>query len=308
MRCRAMTRRTSPAPSSSLRMRYKPIPRALAAQALLGRAYLASGQPDAAEEAFEKALKLGVHPSELAVPMAQALLDQGKAKELLGRFTARSVSVSQRPELLLLRGHAYKQSGDLASARQEFEEALTVKPGFVPALRSEAELLIREGRTAEAVKFVGEATRLDSSDSAAWFLKGLTSQAAGDIASAMTEYGRAIELSPRNYEARLARAWLWLEQGRREELETDIEYLSRDGNKDPRFSYLRSNYLKPEATANVRAPRCPEVAETLEPAQPGCPSTACTPTSLDRRARALWLGRPERARDYLQRYVQAEPT
>jgi putative PEP-CTERM system TPR-repeat lipoprotein len=282
-------------------------PQALAAQALLGRAYLASGQPDAAEEAFERALKLGVHPSELAVPMAQALLDQGKGKELLGRFTARSVSVSQRPELLLLRGHAYKQSGDLASARREFEEALTVKPGFVPALRSEAELLIREGRTAEAVKFVGEATRLDSSDSAAWFLKGLTSQAAGDIASAMTEYARAIELSPGNYEARLARAWLWLEQGRREELETDVEYLSRDGNKDPRLSYLRANYFEARGDSKRARAALQEVAETLEPAQPDVLQRRAPQLLLIGGLAHYGLGRPERARDFLQRYVQAEP-
>ena len=281
--------------------------RALSAHVLVGRAYLASGQPDAAQDAFEKALKLGVHSSELALPLAQALLDQGKTKELLERFTPNSVSVAERPSMLVIRGHAYKQLGDIAAASRAFEQALIADSGFVPALRSEAELLIRQGKTQDANRLVEKAIRLDSSHSGTWFLKGITSEAAGDVASAIAEYSKAIELSPTSYEARLARAWLLLDQARGPELEEDMEYLGRDENKDPRFSYLRATFFEIRGDRRRAHAALTEITETLEPAQLDILQRRAPQYLLIGGLAQYGLGRPERARDFLLRYVQAEP-
>jgi len=135
-------------------------PGMLAAHVLLGKTQLSLGQPEAAEEAFEKALSLGVHPSEVAVPMAQALLHEGRAKDLLSRYPADSVPSSLRAEVLVLRGHAYKQLGDLDSASRSFQDAHAASPSFMPAIRSEAELLLQQRRSAEATKLVARRSNL----------------------------------------------------------------------------------------------------------------------------------------------------
>ena len=96
-------------------------PKMLAAYVLLGKAHLARGAAADAEDAFSKALKLGVDRSEIAVPMAQALYDLGKYQELLERFPAEIVVRPRQPELFVLRGHAYKAIDDPESALRAFE-------------------------------------------------------------------------------------------------------------------------------------------------------------------------------------------
>lgn len=58
-------------------------PSMLAAHVLIGRAFLENFQPEGAEISFERAIKLGIDRTEVAVPLAQALLMQGKAREVL---------------------------------------------------------------------------------------------------------------------------------------------------------------------------------------------------------------------------------
>lgn len=55
----------------------------LSVQALLGKALLANKEVIAAEVALEEALRLGVNRAEIVVPLAQALLGQGKPQPLL---------------------------------------------------------------------------------------------------------------------------------------------------------------------------------------------------------------------------------
>ena len=279
----------------------------LAAQALLGRAYLAGGHADAAQDAFEKALKMGVHPAEVSLPLAQALLAQGKAKELLDRFTADTVLAGERPDMLLLRGHAYRQLGDLVAAKQAFEGALAAKPGFVPALRSEAELLIQQGKPTEAATLAGEAVRRAPSDSDAWLLKGLTSQAQGDVAAAMAEYTKAVELNSTNFEARLARTWLLLDQRRGEEVQAEIASLVRQSPRDPRVRFLRANYFQSQGDRKRAHAALNEVIEVLDPLDLDVLKRRAPEYLLIGGLAHNQLGRPERARDYLERYVEAEP-
>ena len=265
-------------------------PSMLAAQALLGRAYLEDAQPEAAQQAFDKAIKLGVHPRELALPMAHALMGQGKFRELLDRFTVDSVRPGEQPDLLVLRGHAYKQLGDLSGAREAFESALAVKPDFVPALRSEAELLIQQGEARQAIKIASDAVQRAPSDSKAWLLKGLTSQASGSIAAAMAEYTKAIELSATNYDARLARAWLLLDQGRSEEVEAEIAYLAREGGKDPRAAYLRATYFQSKGDTKRSQSALTEIAQLLDASDLDGLKRRARPVLTDRRACPLSAG------------------
>jgi putative PEP-CTERM system TPR-repeat lipoprotein len=282
-------------------------PNMLAAQMLLGRAYLDSAQPQAAQESFEKAIRLGVHPSEVAVPLAQAMLEQGQEKEMLARFPPESARPDQRAEMLVLRGHAYKLSDDVRSAFRSFEDARAADPKYFPALRSLIELYIQEGGVAEASKLSSEGVRLAPSDSKAWFLKGLTSQSAGDVPSAIAEYGRAVEANPADYDARRARASLLLALNRDKDAIADIDQLTRDNGKDPRTLYLRATYLSRKGDRKGEREALTEITQELD---------SIRIDVLERRAPHLLLlgalshdglGALERARTYLERYLRAEP-
>ena len=100
-----------------LRNALKEDPNFLPALVLLGKAQLGTGESIAAEESFAKALKLGIDRSEVAIPMAQAMLDQGKFAAVLERFPPESAPPALRADLLVLRGQAYRGQGDLEVGR-----------------------------------------------------------------------------------------------------------------------------------------------------------------------------------------------
>ena len=250
-------------------------PSMLAAQTLLGRAYLASGQPQAAQESLERAVRLGVHPSEVAAPLAQAMLEQGKDKEVLARFAPESASPDQRADILVLRGRAYKQLNDLQSARRAFEEARTLKPQYFPALQSLVELSIQQGRLSDAIKLSNEGIQLAPSNSKTWFLKGFTSEVAGDAAAAIAEYGRAVELDPADHDARRARASLLLAQNRISEAGADVEQLTRDDLKDTRTLYLRATYFSKKGDEKAAREAMTEITQSARSDQGRRAATQC---------------------------------
>ena len=99
-------------------------PKLMAAQVLLGKAHLRKADPAAAQTALEKALELGVSRSEVAVPLAQALYEQGKYRDLLDRLLPDTTATqAQRAELLVLRGHAFKMLGEFEEAAQSYRRA-----------------------------------------------------------------------------------------------------------------------------------------------------------------------------------------
>ena len=83
-------------------------PGMVSAHLLLGRAYLANAQPDAAQESLETAHRLGADRSQIVLPLSQALLAQGKGAEMLQRFPPESATLQERPELLILRAERFR--------------------------------------------------------------------------------------------------------------------------------------------------------------------------------------------------------
>ena len=218
-------------------------PKMLAGYLLLGKLELARGDAAAAEDAFGKALQLGVSRSEIALPMAQALRDQGKYDALLERFPPESVAGSRRLELLVLRGHAYKGQNDLTLAAQSFEAALAIDPKYAPALASYADLLAEQGKRAEAVRLVDSALALAPDDARIWNLKGSLAHGGGDRGAARAAYAKALALDPSHIDARIARASLLIELGRLDEAEQDIATLKKIAPAEPRANYIRAVYL-----------------------------------------------------------------
>ena len=82
--------------------------RMLPVQVLLGKALLANGQAVAAEVAFNDALNLGVNRAEVVLPLAQAVVAQGKQALVLdqARFGVAGLPPGVQVQMLLLRSAA----------------------------------------------------------------------------------------------------------------------------------------------------------------------------------------------------------
>jgi putative PEP-CTERM system TPR-repeat lipoprotein len=282
-------------------------PKMLAGYLLLGKIELARGDAAAAEDAFGKALQLGVNRSEIAVPMAQALRDQGKYEALLERFPPESVSGSRRLELLVLRGLAYKGQNDLRSAAQSFEAALAIDPKYTPALAALADLLAEQGKRAEATKLVDSALALAPDDARIWNLKGSLAHGAGDRESARTAYSKALALDPSHVDARIARASLSMELQRLDEAEQDVAELRKIAPAEPRANYIRAVFLAQRGDRDGAREALNQTTATLD---------AVPREVLKQRAPLLLLvgglshyslAQHEKTRSYLGEYLRVYP-
>ena len=224
-------------------------PANLAALVLLGRAQLETGDPAGAEEAFAKALQLGVDRSEVAVQMAQALFDQGKFDALLERFPVESIPPAKRIELYVLRAHAQKSLGDMKAALRTLEEARKVSPNSPTVLLSYAEFLAETGRRAEAAKIADEAVTTAPDIARLWTLKGSLALSGGNVAGALAAFDRALAANPRQVDARIARVAILIDLGRDAEADSDLAVLKLDNPNDPRANYLRALLLSKRGNA-----------------------------------------------------------
>lgn len=118
----------------------------LAAQALLGQAFMRNKQPDQTQDALERAITLGIDKSVVALTLAEALLAQGKGRNLVDRLPPEVVRGTARADLLVLREHAFRQLCEPSTAARSFEHARAIDPSSVDALLSLAEQFGRRGQ------------------------------------------------------------------------------------------------------------------------------------------------------------------
>lgn len=282
-------------------------PNLLAAHVLLGKALLAQGDAAGAEASFGRALQLGVDRTEIALPMAQALLALGKHQELLERVPAATAPPGQRAELLVLRGHAYRAIDETALARRSYEEARAADARYVPAVLALAELEAQAGRRDEAAKLGEQAMALAARDPGALFFKGRLALAMGDARDALEAFGKALGVDAAHAEARLARAALLMDLGRMDEAGQDIEVLAKQRPRDPRAMYLRAVYSAKRGDQRRAREALEELTRTVDPAPHEVLQRQAPELLLLGGVGHYGLGQAEKARRYLEQYVAVRP-
>ncbi len=279
----------------------------LAAHALLGEAFLKNQQPDQAQEALERALRLGIDKSEIALLLAEVFLAQGKAQDLLDRLPPDLLLGPAKANLLVFRGHAYKVLGEFGSAERAFEEARVLDPRSVPAMLSLAELTAQKGLRTEALALVERAAAEAPADPKVWYMKGVIVQQGGDRKGAIDAYSRALELQPNYADARIARLSLTIGSRDNAAPAMDLEYFAREQPGEPRSNYLRAVYLGQKGDNEGAREALAAAARVLSPVPPEV---------LKRRAPELLmltalvfhgLDEHERARAYLEAVLTVTP-
>lgn len=228
----------------------------LPVQLLFGKALLANGDVIAAEVAFEAVLRLGINRGEVVLPLAQALVEQGKQQLLLrdARFATAGLPSHIQAALLLMKAGASADLGDVKEALDAIGQARAITPTGPDSWLAEVPIRIRSGQLREAQAAAEKALALSPGAADALYTRGQVDHVHGDLAAALSWYDKAIEARSGHIEARVSRAGLLVDLNRPADAERDVASLLTTSPTDPRASYLKALlYERQGRVAEARA-------------------------------------------------------
>ena len=280
----------------------------LPAHMLLGRVLLANGAAGTAEVAFNDALRLGVNRAEVALPLAQSLVAQGRLPQLLDNpaLAPAGLPAGTQQALLLLRASAASDLGDARAALRGIEEARAVDPRNPSTWLAEVPVRIRFRQHAEATAAADRALQLAPRDAEALYARGSVQHVQGDSQGALGWYDRAIAAQATHTESLVSRGGLLIDMGRPAEAARDVAELRRSSPTDPRGVYLNSLLLERQGDKVGARAALNAITTLLDP----------VPVEFFRyRPQVLILGglahhglsQREKARAYLELAVRVQP-
>ena len=219
-------------------------PAQLSAKILIGRTYLALGQPRLAEEEILNAQKLGADPLLIALDLARARNEQGKFGLNVQGIVPTRFPKAQQPDLWVELGIARLGEDDSDGARGAFEEALRIRPGHTGAKVGLARIPLQEGRYAEAERLAREALKADPEHVQAWFVTGSAAHAQGRFEDAAMAYAKAHQRDPRHLPAALGEATAMLEAGKPARAAALLEPLRKQHPGLATIPYLQSEAFR----------------------------------------------------------------
>ena len=246
----------------------KSSPNMLSAHVLLGKTYLDEGELGNAQSELETANKLGADVSLTVESLAKAYLGQAKYQLLLKNISDNELSGIVQSNVLVSRGLALLELGQLKQANESFSKALFVNSLNGRAMSAKALLQLREGKIERAEKTVIKALKLDKGNVDVWNVKASVSHSKAQLNQAIEEYTKVLSLEEKHLDARLARAGIYLDINKNEQARSDVDYLRKEFPGDPRSAYLDSiiynRELKPEK-AKVALKESADILRSIEP-------------------------------------------
>lgn len=185
------------------------------ARQLLGRALLRAGDAAGGQAEFERALGAGVPFSDVGPELADAMLAQGKAAELLQRLSSERPAAGPTGAQLDLRwAEALLAQGQRDEALLHLNRAREVL-GPLPAIRLvEARALVLAGDATGALQLLDELLARQPESAAAWGLRGdLLRADPGRAAAAVDSYRKALAQDPRRAEDQASLVSLLMQTG-----------------------------------------------------------------------------------------------
>ena len=241
--------------------------RMLAAHVLLGKSLLATGDVIAAEAALNAALTIGVDRSEVVLPLAEALVAQGKLQLLASQplFTTNGLPPEVRVRLLLVKAAAASDLNSPAEALKLLEEARQLDPRNALGWAVEVPIRIRAGQIAEARMAAARAVALDPKSAQAAYQQATVAHVAGDLKGAVDLYTRTLGLKPDHVDALVARAGLYIDLRQIDKAAADIQQARKLDPKDPRSIYLAALLAERSGDGAATKKALNEVTALLDP-------------------------------------------
>jgi tetratricopeptide (TPR) repeat protein len=204
-------------------------------RALIGRSFLRSGRGQDAYAIFDSLV--ASYPKEDAY-----LYGRGRAHTLLGRLDAAMEDFERVRQLdpnafWVHTGIAQvmRARGEYAKALEEIDKGLTLRPDDPTGLTEKGEIMLRLGRSQEALKLVQDALAHDAFSPGAHFLLGRLSFSQYNFKGALEAMTEATRRAPTFMDARLGLAEVFLLSGRPAEAEANLRLALSLGPVPPRL-------------------------------------------------------------------------
>jgi len=242
-------------------------PKFLPVHVLMGQALLAQGQAAAAEISFNEALRLGVNRSEVVVPLARAMVAQGKQAEVVEpqRLPTDGLPPGVQAQLLLVKAASFGDLGEPRAALKAVEQARGLAPSSADGWLAEVPLRLRAGQLKEAQEALDRARKLEPASAALQLQFASILHLQGNLTGALDAYGKALATEPDLIDARVARAGLLIDLKRDAEAAKDVAILTRNAAIEPRGWYLAAVLAAREGKSQAVRDACKRIAELLDP-------------------------------------------
>jgi putative PEP-CTERM system TPR-repeat lipoprotein len=211
------------------------------ARLLLGNIYVENGDGASAEKELSIAQKQGVTAATVAVPLANALLLQGRPKDVLAKLTdVTGLSASGMAELHVVKGKSYLGLGELQHAEEEFHAALNSQPDSPIAWHGQAVLAYTKQQWDEASRWNEKVLANNPKSAQALGLKGDIALARNDAKGAEVAYGSAVKLRPDYALYRIGLAIAQINTGKYPEAKGQLDTVLKSFPNDLTANYYRA--------------------------------------------------------------------
>lgn len=240
-----------------------------AANALLGVLYLDMGDVQRGQLQLERARDLGGAADAWMVPLLRAWLAVGEQEQVLEltEDLPESLDAQLRSDALAMRGRALAAAGDVAAARQVFEQAAAIDPSAALAPAGLARLEAAAGNHAKAEELAKTAFANDPDDADVLYLMGDLAAARGDLDEAVARFQAIKDLKPVNPFVRVVLARALVSAERLDEAAETLDWVLERVPGYAEAQYLRAhiNYRQGELAA---ADRLMTQALAIDPSNP----------------------------------------
>ncbi|MFX1678234.1 PEP-CTERM system TPR-repeat protein PrsT [Mitsuaria sp. CC2] len=241
--------------------------RMLTVHVLLGKALLMRSEAAAAEIEFNEALSQGINRAEVAVPLAQALVAQGKQAEVFKQpaLVPDGLPDNVRKSLFLVRAAAASDLGDPSRAQSQIDLARAIPPDNADTWLAEVPLRLRARQFDKATAAAEQAVRLAPGSGEALYQRATVPHVQGRLDEALKGYERAIAADPRHLEAQMARAGLLIDLNRDADALAQIQSALKLAPNEPRALYLTAVLAERRNDAAAAKTALKAVTTALDP-------------------------------------------
>lgn len=159
---------------------------------MLGLSAWKAGDPEYAEESFNKALELAPGHVKSMLNLARVLMETDRPAEALARLDGALEGDPGSAVVHRLRGRALAQLGRTDEAAGEYREAIRIDDRDAWSMNNLALMLIEQERFEEALPPLARAVQIDSNVAVFWNNLGMALERTGHIRAAEDAYNSAV--------------------------------------------------------------------------------------------------------------------
>lgn len=213
-------------------------PQYLPARIELGKTRLHVGNGEGAEKELREAIRLGADKNLVMIPLLDALMLQGRYKNLLQEAEKINDLPGLQAKVFNRMGLAEIELQNYQAAEAFFDKTLSIEPENIKALAGKAMQSLRMGDLKTATERAEEIVIKSPSDVEGWLVKGAIAVYNADLSAAQRHYEHVLKLDEHHLSAVVRVASLLLDQ---QAYEQAIEFIQTHRERfdwDPQLPYF----------------------------------------------------------------------